>query len=121
MRLRWINFLATLVAITGLAGLYFVFNQLPPTASAQVLLLALIFVTATALAIPMVSYLNLRFADAQWQEKDPNRLWRQAIEIGSLLDLLVILQLEHWLNGVTFAFVVMLFALIEIYLLAAEK
>ena len=120
MHLRWINFLATLVAITGFAGLFFVFNQLPPTALAQVLLIALIFVTATAIAIPIVSYLNVRFADARWQKKDPNRLWRQAVEIGVFFALLVFLQLEHWLNGIVFAFVAMFFTLTEIYLLASE-
>ncbi len=120
MQLRWINFLAILVAITGLASLFFVLNQLPPTTSAQVLLLTLIFITATAIAIPIVSYLNLRFADAQWQKKDPNRLWRQAIEIGIFLDLLVFLQLEHWLSGIIFAFLAILFTLTEIYLLASD-
>ena len=120
MRLRWIVFLATLVAITGGAGLFFVLNQLPPTALTQILLLALILITVTAMAIPLVSYLNVRFADASWQKKDPNRLWRQAIEIGLFLTLLVFLQLEQWLNGIVFAFVAILFALTEIYLLASE-
>ena len=95
MNLRWWKFLATLISITGAAGIQFTLTQLYPSLPTQGLLLFLLFITFAAAAIVPSAYLNHRFAAKNWRRKDSNRLLRQGFEVGLLMVILAYLQLNR--------------------------
>ena len=106
MNLRWWGFLATLVAVTGAAGIVFVLTQIYPSPPMQVLLLFLLFVTVSAAAIVPAAYFNHRFAMATWRKRDPHRLPRQGVEAGLLTVILAYLQ---WIRALDWTITAVLF------------
>jgi hypothetical protein len=120
MSLRWWGFLATVITITGTAGLQFVLTQLYPTTVTQTLLFALLFITFAAASVPPSAYLNHRFASKNWRKRDSHRLLRQAFEVGSLMVILAYLQLIQALDWTIMAVLVGVFILMETFFITRK-
>jgi len=106
MNLRWWGFLATLIAITGAAGIVFIITQIYPSPPIQGVFLFLLFITVSAAAIVPAAYFNHRFAISTWRKRDPNRLLRQGIEAGLLTVILTYLQ---WIRALDWTITAVLF------------
>ena len=88
-----------MIALTAAAGLHFVLTQMyPDNTLTQGLFFGLLFIGCAAATIPIAAYLNHRFAAKSWRTRDPNRLLRQAAEVGVLATLLAYLQLLQTLD-----------------------
>lgn len=120
MSLKWWGFLAAIIAITGLAGLYFIFNQLYPSTITQVLFFVLLFITASTAIVPLLAWLNHRFGGENWRDKDAYRLLRQGGEFGLLAVILSYLQLIRALDWMIALVLLGVIALMETFFLTRE-
>ncbi len=117
MSLRWWGFLATIVVLTGLAGLQFTFTRLIPTPVTEVWLFGLLFITFAAMAIPFSAYFNHRFASKTWRQQDPHRMLRHAGETGLFVVLTAYLQRIQVLDWMVLAVLLGVFILMETFFL----
>lgn len=113
MNLRLKSFLAAAIAVSGGSAIYVTITRLEPGPLTIGLLLALLFITVAATAIPVSAVLNSYFARADWFSADPNRLWRHAGESGLLVVILAYLQLKHTLNWIAALLFVTAFVIVE--------
>ncbi len=121
MDLRWKSFLATTVAIAGGGAIYVTLTRLEPEPLTIGLLLALLFITVGALAIPVSAALNHRFAGEDRFAADPNRLWRHAGESGLLAVILAYLQLKHTLSWIAALLFVAAFVVVESFFMTGGE
>ena len=125
MRLRWWVLLSLFVASLCFAALYYLITHIWPDptllfAFPQILFLLLLFVGVSAAFIPIVAYLNYRFAAPGWLERDRMRLLRQGGWFGLFALVLAYLQLSRALT-ITIALVLSaVFILIELFILTRE-
>lgn len=120
MSLKWWGFLATIIAITGLAGLYYVLNQLYPSPITRTLFFVLLFITASTFIVPLLAYLNHRFGGKNWRVKDVYRLLRQGGEFGLMVVILAYLQLIRALDWMIALVLLGVIVLMETFFLTRE-
>jgi len=125
MRLRWWVLLSSFLAGLCLVTLYYIVTHFWPDPTSlfvlpQILFLLFLFVGVSAAFIPVVAYLNYRFATPGWLQQDPMRLLRQGAWFGLYGLVLAYLQLFRALT-VTIALVLSaVFILIELFILTRE-
>lgn len=125
MRPRWWVLGAMVVAIVSFGGSYYVLTSFWPDpntvfAQPQLLLLTFMFFGIGASTVPVTAYLNQRFAQTGWLQRDKSRLLRQGMWIGLLWVLLLYLQLTRTFSWAIAAVLVAVFILVEIFLLTRE-
>ncbi|MBN1995293.1 MAG: hypothetical protein JW953_21565 [Anaerolineae bacterium] len=125
MRQRWWVFGSIVIATLSFVGLRYVINNLWPDpdviwARPQLLLFAFMFLGLSAGAVPISTFLNNRFAQSDWFERDKIRLVRQGTWVGFLGVLLAYLQLIKALNWTIVAVLAGVFVLIETFFLTRE-
>ncbi len=121
MILRWKSFLAIVIAVAGGSAIYVTITRLEPEPLTIGLLLVLLFITVAAIAIPISTVLNNRFARKNWGTTDGNRLWRHAGESGLLVVILAYLQLKHTLNWIAALLFVVAFVVVESFFMTRGK
>ena len=125
MRLRWWVFGPILLTLVGFLLLRYLITQVWPNADAvfagpQLLFLLLLFVTLGAASVPITAYLNYRFANPVWLERDKFRLLRQGAWVGVVGVVMAYLQLIRALNWTIAAVLICVFILIEVFFLTRE-
>lgn len=88
----------------------------PPVVS----LLLFLFLGMSSITIPIATYLNQRFAEPGWFDKDPFRLIRQGIWVGCLTVLAISLQLTKAMNWAIALVLMAVFVLIETFILTRD-
>jgi hypothetical protein len=107
------------LAVFGWAGLGYLVNNIQPQPIATLAFFTLLFATLTATFIPVVCYLNHRFANP----KEPPDGWRSIRQSGWLALFIVLcawLQSLRVLNWVVALLLLGVFSLIEIFILTRE-
>ena len=125
IRLRWWVLLSTLSSLASFSLLYYVVTHIWPVPGAvlarpQLLLFIFTFLGLSTGMIPVVAYMNYRFARPNWLQRDKTRLFRQGTWVGLLGVLLAYLQLIRALNWVIAIVLVGVFIFIEVFLLIRE-
>jgi hypothetical protein len=117
MRYRAVEILAIPVAAAGWWAIYQLATQVKPDeAGALVLFFALLFLTLTATSVPVVAYLNRRFAPKA-SSRRPLRFLRHSLMVGLCLTFWAWLQMHRAFN-LGFAFIIaLIFVAIELFLL----
>lgn len=125
MRLRW-----WLLLSIGLAGgsfllLYYLYTTIEPNpnvilAGPQLLFLLLTFFALSASTVPVMAYMNYRFAEPGWINRDKTRLMRQGIWVGLFGVIVTYLQLIRALNWTITLVLACVFILIELFFLTRE-
>lgn len=113
------------IAGASFVSLYYIFNNLwpdPPTifAQAQILFFTATFLGLSSVAIPIAAFLNQRFANEGWLERDRTRLARQGAWVGLFGLILLYLQLYRVLNWTNTLVLGGVFILIEIFFLTRD-
>jgi len=98
MRLRWWLLLSILLAGGSLLLLYYLYTTIEPNpnvilASPQLLFLTVTFFALSASTVPVMAYMNYRFARPGWLNRDKTRLLRQGIWMGLFGVIVIYLQL----------------------------
>lgn len=125
IRLRWWVLLCTLSSLASFSLLYYVVTHIWPVPGAifarpQLLFFIFTFLGLSTGMIPVVAYMNYRFARPDWLQRDKIRLFRQGTWVGLLGVLLAYLQLIRALNWVIAIVLVGVFIFIEAFLLIRE-
>ncbi len=125
MRQRWWMLVSIFVAAVSFLFIYYLVNYTWPVpdmilARPQLLFLVFVFLGLGATTLPVVAYLNHRFAKANWYERDKTRLLRQAAWVGFFGVLLAYLQLIRALNWTMAIVLAGVFVLIEAFFLTRE-
>jgi hypothetical protein len=122
MRPHWWVVISFIIAIFSFAYLYHIVSSVWPNPETgldqpQLLLFIFMFVGMAALTIPISAYLNHRFAQPGWPERDKPRLLRQGGWVGLFVVLLAYLQLLRALNWTIVVVLAGVFILIETFFL----
>ena len=125
MHQKWWVLLSSGIAGLSFLALYYIVNNIWPEphtilARPQLLFLAFTFLGLTAGTVPVMSYLNQRFASPGWFERDKTRLVRQGAWVGSFGVLVMYLQLIRALNWTIVLVLIGVFILIETFFLTRE-
>lgn len=121
LNLRWLSFYATIITLIGGLSIRFVLIQIYPSLISKGLLFGLIFITSTALVMPVAAYFNHRFAAEDWRIRDSGRLMRQGIEGGILMVSVAYLQLIQALDSTLLTVLVGVFVLMETFFMTHSK
>jgi hypothetical protein len=125
MRLRWWVLFSTMIAVIG-GGLlgYLIYTVWPDQSTIfalpQLLFFSGLFITLSSGTIPIVAYLNYRFAAPGWLQLDPVRLLRQGCWVGLLGVLLAYLQLSSALSITVVLILITIFIFVELFILSRE-
>lgn len=120
MRLRWWVVIGLLVAGLGGIGLWLTVTRVWPDSVMELAVLALLAITLGGLTVPVVAYLNHRFARSGWQKQDPRRLLRQGAWVGLFVALCGWLQGRRLLDWTIAAVIAGVFALMEAFFLTRD-
>jgi len=125
MHLRWWVLLSLFVAGLCFAALYYLVTHFWPDptvlfAFPQILFLLFWFAGVSAAFIPVVAYLNYRFAAPDWLERDRMRLLRQGAWFGLFALVLAYLQLSRALTITIVVVLSAVFILIELFILTRD-
>ncbi len=125
MRLKWWVVGSIVIAGASFASLYYIFNNLWPDpktifARAQILFFTAAFLGLSAATIPIAAFLNQRFANDGWLERDRTRLARQGAWVGLFGLIILYLQLYRALNWTNTLVLGGVFILIEIFFLTRD-
>jgi len=121
VRLRWWVAIGLLMAGQGGVGLWWIVARVWPDPITELAFLGLLAVTLCGLTIPVVTYLNHRFAQRGWQAQDPRRVLRQGAWVGLLGVLFGWLKKEGALNWTIAAVIAGVFALLEAFFLTRDQ
>jgi len=125
MRLRWLVIISALLAIFSFVLVQYIITNIWPNpdvifAGPQLLLMLLMFTVLSAGAVPVTAYMNHRFAQPGWLNRDKTRLVRQGAWVGGVGVLIIYLQLIRALNWTIAAVLICVFILIEAFFLTRE-
>ena len=125
MRQRWWVLGSIIIFMVSFFGVRFIFIRLWPDpdtifAWPQVFLLGFIFIGLSSATVPVSVFLNNRFSQPDWFERDKIRLMRQGAWIGLFGVLLAYLQLIKALNWTIIAVLAGVFILVETFFLTRE-
>ena len=104
---------AVVVAMAAWGGLGYVVNTTPPELTFRMLFLALLLVAGAASGMPVVLYVNRRFATLR-RGHDQGRALRQCLWIGGFVVLCAWLQMERSLTWAAALVFLGVFALLEL-------
>ena len=125
MRQRWWVLGSILVAVFCFFSIRYIIKYLWPDpddilAPPQLLLIGFLFMGLVTASVPVSMYLNNRFANPDWLERDRFRLLREGTWVGILGILLAYLQLLKALNWTIVAVLAGVFVFIEAFFLTRE-
>ncbi len=125
MRLKWWLVGSFVIAGASFASLYYILNNLWPDpqtifAWSQILFFVTTFLGLSSATIPFAVFLNQRFANEGWLERDRTRLARQGAWVGLFGLILLYLQLYRALNWTNTLVLGGVFILIEIFFLTRD-
>jgi hypothetical protein len=125
MRKRWWLLGSATVAGTSFLSLYYIVTKLWPNpdsllAQPQLLFFTFIFLGVGSCSIPVAVYLNQRFSQPSWLERDKSRLLRQGTWVGTFLVILAYLQMSKTINLTITAVLAGVFILIETFFLTRD-
>ena len=125
MQLRWWVLISILVALFSYCSIYYIFTRIPPNpniilAGPQLIFLTVIFMALSSSAVPISAYMNYRFANPDWINRDKRRLLREGVWVGAFGVLVVYLQLIRALNWTIALVLACVFILIETFFLTRE-
>ena len=123
MRLRWWVLFSTMIAVIGGGSLGYIISTVWPDQTTifslpQLLFFSGLFITLCSATIPVVAYLNYRFAAPGWLQLDPVRLLRQGSWVGILGVVLAYLQISRALNVTVVLVLTAIFILVELFILS---
>lgn len=115
-----INFAAGLLIIIGWGGLYYLVNNVRPTAGPRWYFFILLYLAVIGTALPVIRFINMRLANDAGQVTDSVVL-RQALWLGLYVTIVAWLQILRVLGPVLAILLAFVFIAIEIFLRIREN
>lgn len=115
-----INVAAGLLMLTGWGGLYYLVQNVRPTAGPRWYFFILLNMAVVGTSLPVVRFLNMRFA-RQPQAVSDAVILRQSLWVGLLVTIMAWLQILRVLSPVVAILLALAFAAIETFLRLREN